>query len=71
MPCHTHPHGSVGSRLDAGCLASARAWRREAEGLRHQADAACLTQQQRCTLLREADAAEQQSDWWLDAIVGA
>ncbi len=51
----THPHGSsVGARLDAGCLASARAWRREAEALRHQ-----------------ADAAEQQSDCWLDAIVGA
>jgi len=72
MPCQTHPHGSsVGSRLDAGCLASARTWRHEAESLRHQADAAYLNQQQRCTLLRDADAAEQQSDWWFDAIVGA
>jgi hypothetical protein len=69
MHCQTHPHGnSVGARLDAGCLASARTWRREAESLRHQADNPCLTQRQRCTLLRDAETAEQQSDWWLDAI---
>ncbi len=53
---------------DASCLASARSWRKEAEHLRDNAEAAYLTAGQRATLLREADAAERQADWWLDAI---
>ncbi len=44
---------------DASCLASARRWRKEAVH---------LTAGQRATLLREAEAAERQADWWLDAI---
>lgn len=37
MQCQIHPHGNgIGARLDAGCLASARTWRREAESLRHR-----------------------------------
>ncbi len=53
---------------DASCLASARSWRKEAEHLRDNAEAATLTAGQRATLLREAEAAERQADWWLDAI---
>ena len=53
---------------DASCLASARGWRKEAENLRHNADTAYLTANQRATLLREAEAAERQARWWLDAI---
>ena len=53
---------------DASCLASARSWRKEAEHLRDNAEAAYLTAGQRATLLREAEAAERQADWWLDAV---
>ena len=53
---------------DACCLASARTWRKEAEHLRDNAEAAYLTTGQRATLLREAEAAERQANWWLDAI---
>ena len=53
---------------DASCLASARRWRKEAEHLRNNAEAVHLTAGQRATLLREAEAAERQADWWLDAI---
>ena len=53
---------------DASCLASARRWRREAEHLRGNAEAATLTAGQRATLLREAEAAERQADWWLGAV---
>ncbi len=53
---------------EASCLASARSWRKEAEHLRGNAEAAYLTAGQRATLLREAEAAERQADWWLDAI---
>ena len=53
---------------DAGCLASARRWRKEAEHLRNNAEAATLTAGQRATLLREAEAAKRQAGWWLDAI---
>jgi len=45
-----------------------RSWRKEAEHLRDNAEAAHLTTGQRATLLREAEAAERQADWWLDAI---
>ncbi len=53
---------------DASCLASARSWRKEAEHLRDNAEAAYFTARQRATLLPEAEAAERQADWWLDAI---
>lgn len=55
---------------DASCFASVRAWRAEAEILREHAQAATLTERQRMTLLREAEAADRQADWWLDAIRG-
>ena len=63
-----HGHSHLQRAADASCLASARHWRKEAEHLRNNAQAAHLTAGQRATLLREADAAERQADWWLDAI---
>ncbi|MEJ7715977.1 MAG: hypothetical protein WKF40_09890 [Thermoleophilaceae bacterium] len=61
-------HAHVQHLADASCLASARRWRTHAEVLRDNAEAAYLTAGQRATLLREAEAAERQADWWLDAI---
>ncbi len=63
-------HSHLQRAADASCIASARSWRKEAEHLRDNAEAAYLTAGQRATLLREAEAeaAERQADWWLDAI---
>ncbi len=61
-------HSNLQCAADASCLASARSWRKEAEHLRDNAEAAYLTAGQRATLLREAEAAERQVAWWLDAI---
>jgi len=52
---------------NAACIASARRWRSEAEHLREMARAPHLTARQSATLLREADAADRQADWWLAA----
>ena len=61
-------HSHLQRAADVSCLASARSWRKEAEHLRDNAEATYLTTGQRATLLREAEAAERQADWWLDAI---
>ena len=61
-------HAPVQRLADASCMASARAWRAEAETLREHAQAAYLTERQRVTLLREAEAADRQAAWWLGAI---
>ena len=61
-------HAPLQRLADASCFASARAWRAEAEALREHAQAATLTERQRVTLLREAEAADRQADRWLDAI---
>jgi hypothetical protein len=61
-------HSHLQRTAEASCLASARSWRKEAEHLRDNAEAAYLTAGQRATLLCEAEAAERQADWWLDAI---
>jgi hypothetical protein len=45
-----------------GCLASVRNWRREAQALRELAERSHLSDRQRPTLLREADAAGRQAD---------
>ncbi len=58
---------SPSALANASCLASARARRKQAEHLRGNAKAPYLTASQRATLLREAEAAERQADWWLDA----
>jgi hypothetical protein len=50
-----------------GCLASVRGWRREASLIRELADRSHLPALRRQSLLREADAADQQADSWLDA----
>jgi len=53
------------------CLASNHAWRREANALRNHARAQHLTDIQRAQLLREAEAADRQADWWLTAAIEA
>ena len=53
----------------AGCLAYVYDWRREATNLRGLASRSCLPDDQRGTLLREADAADRQADSWLDATI--
>ena len=64
-------HSNVQRLAGMSCLASARTWRSEAEHLRDHAKASCLTASQRATLLREAEAADRQADWWLDALEAA
>ncbi len=59
---------NITALADASCFASARRWRRDAEHLRDNADAAYLTAGQRTMLLREAEAADRQADWWLEAV---
>ncbi len=50
------------------CLASVRSWRQEATHLREHAERPALTNAQRDTFLRQADAAERQADWWLEEV---
>ncbi len=52
-----------------GCLASVRAWRREATALRILAENPSLANRQRQLLLHEAEAADRQADAWFDATV--
>src|SRR5208283_4185131 len=57
-------HGT--SSADAcSCLASLRTSRRAAITIREHATASHLTEHQRAVLLRQADAADRQGDWWL------
>ena len=49
------------------CLASVRRWRLEASALRKLADRSYLSNRQRDTLLREAEAADRQAEYWLGA----
>jgi hypothetical protein len=57
----------IQSLSQAGCLASARAWRAHADILRANAQSAQLQDHQRAVLAREAEAADRQADSWLDA----
>jgi hypothetical protein len=52
-----------------GRLASVRSWHREAQALRELAERSHLSDGQRHTLLREADAADRQADTWFDAAI--
>jgi hypothetical protein len=52
-----------------GCLASVRAWRREAAMIREQAERGHLPEANRQCLLREADAADRQAESWLDVAI--
>ena len=47
------------------CVASSKAWRREAGELRDLARGRHLRESQRQRLLREAEAAERQADYWI------
>ncbi len=51
------------------CLASNTAWRRQARHLREHAGQPHVTDQQRAILLREADAADRQTDMWLNGAI--
>ncbi len=53
------------------CLASNAAWRRQATILRRHAALAILSVEVRETLLRQADAADRQADWWLQGAIEA
>jgi hypothetical protein len=53
------------------CLRSNAAWRRQAANLRTHAALTHLTDQQRATLLGEAEAAERQVDMWLAGTIEA
>lgn len=59
---------NIASLTDTSCFASARRWRRDAEHIRDNAETAHLTARQRTMLLREAEAADRQADWWLEAV---
>ena len=53
------------------CLASNRAWRRQATNLRQHAELTHLPAEARTTLRREAEAAERQADIWLHGAIEA
>jgi phytoene/squalene synthetase len=53
------------------CLASNAAWRREAAALRDHAALPHLSAEARQTLLREAEAADRQADWWFNGAIEA
>src|SRR5271157_5694577 len=53
------------------CLASNAAWRREAAALRDHAALSHLSPDVRQALLREAEAADRQADWWLTGAIEA
>ncbi|HME02422.1 MAG TPA: hypothetical protein VKG38_05265 [Solirubrobacteraceae bacterium] len=53
------------------CVASACAWRRCGKHLRTMATADYLQPQQSAQLLREAQAADRQADWWLTGAIEA
>lgn len=52
-------------------LPSSAAWRREAAALRDHATLPHLSAEARQTLLREAEAADRQADWWLAGAIEA
>ena len=47
---------------------SVRQWRADAEHIRNLAAQRHLHAEQRAVLLREADAADWQADWWADCL---
>jgi len=50
----------------AGVLDATRQWRNAATNLRHAATGGHLNPSQQATLMREAEAADRQADWWSD-----
>jgi hypothetical protein len=53
-----------------GVADSARRWHAEAEHIRNLATQRRLQPEQRAVLLREADAADRQAQWWADCLAG-
>jgi hypothetical protein len=51
-----------------GVAESVRQWRADAEHIRNLAAQRHLHAEQRAVLLREADAADWQADWWADCL---
>jgi hypothetical protein len=51
------------------CLASNAAWRREAQNLRALSVRSGLSEDSVMRLRREAEAADSQADWWLNAAI--
>ena len=52
----------------AGVIDAVRQWRNQAGHLREAASAGHLRPPQKTMLLREADAADWQADWWSDCL---
>jgi hypothetical protein len=53
-----------------GVADSVRRWRADAEHIRNLAAQRRLQPEQRAVLLREADAADRQAEWWADCLAG-
>ena len=51
---------------EAGVIDAIRQWRTAATNLRNAATARHLNTKQQATLMREAEAADRQADWWSD-----
>ena len=51
---------------EAGVIDAIRQWRTAATNLRNAATAGHLNAEQEATLMREAEAADRQADWWSD-----
>ena len=51
-----------------GVAESVRQWRADAEHIRNLPAQRHLQAEQRAALLREADAADRQADWWADCL---
>lgn len=49
---------------ETGVIDAIRQWRAQATHLRHAASGAHLDAGQQATLMREAEAADRQADWW-------
>lgn len=60
---------STADRARQSCLASNAAWRREARNLREMSLRKILPEEAAMRLRREADAADRQADWWLNAAI--
>jgi hypothetical protein len=53
-----------------GVADSVRRWRADAEHIRNLAAQRHLQAEQRAVLLREADTADRQAEWWADCLAG-
>lgn len=62
---------SPSDRARQSCLASNAAWRREAQNLRALSLRKSLSPDSAERLRREAEAADAQADWWLNAAIEA